>query len=65
MFETKRGDVFKKRRDIFGVGRKWGGVTSATTRFALIFSELSGWCWMCMWFREIIGENGLFHHFPL
>jgi hypothetical protein len=46
-FESKRGHVFKKHGGLFGVGRKWYGATSTTNRFALIFSYLSAWCWMC------------------
>lgn len=47
VFKTKCGDVLKKRREIFDVGRKWGGATSTTTNFALIFSYLVAWCWIC------------------
>ena len=53
VFKTKRGDVLKKRREIFGVGRKWGGATFTTTNFALIFSDLVAWCWICRWFWQI------------
>ena len=40
-----------------------GCATSTITSFALIFSELSWRCWICRWFPEIIGENGLFYLF--
>ena len=64
VFKTKRGDVLKKRREIFGVGRKWVGATPTTTSFALIFSDLVAWCWICMRILIFNEENGLFYAFP-
>jgi hypothetical protein len=63
VFKTKRGDVLKKRREIFGVGRKWGGATSTTTSLALIFSDLGSWCWICRRILIFNEENGLFYAF--
>ena len=63
VFKTKRGDVLKKRREIFGVGRKWGGATSTTTSFALIFSDLGAWCWICRWFWQISWNTTMIRFF--
>jgi hypothetical protein len=60
VFKTKRGDVLKKRREIFGVGRKWVGATSTTTSFALIFSDLVAWCWICRRILIFNEENVFF-----
>ena len=53
-FGLKHGHVFLKRLEIFDVGYKWGGVSSTTTRFVLIFRKLNLGCWICRWFRKTI-----------
>jgi hypothetical protein len=54
---------FLKRQEVLGVGRKWGGATSTTTSFALIFSDLGAWCWICRRILIFNEENGLFYAF--